>query len=164
MSTARPHSTAAQDFGARSQPNLRRLFLLRNIVIAGQIAAIAAAVLWLDITLPLAPMGFVIVAQGLLNLWTWWQLRQNKPVSDLGFFAELLADAAALTALLALSGGSTNPFVSLYLLPIAVAAIALPARRAWLITSVTIVCYTALLFFFLPLTHGEHEMHSSAFN
>ena len=164
MSTARPPSSTAQDFGARSQPNLRRLFLLRNIVIAGQVAAIAAAVLWLDITLPLAPMGFVIVAQGLLNLWTWWQLRQNKPVSDFGFFAELLADAAALTALLTLSGGSTNPFVSLYLLPIAVAAIALPARLAWLITCVTIVCYTALLFFFLPLTHGEHEMHSSAFN
>jgi two-component system, sensor histidine kinase RegB len=164
MSIARSHSSAAPDRIARSQSNLRRLFLLRNIVIAGQIAAIAAAVLWLDITLPVGPMAIVIAAQVLLNLWTWRQLHRNSPVSDLGFFAELLADAAALTALLALSGGSTNPFVSLYLLPIAVAAIALPARRAWLITSVTIACYTALLFYFLPLTHGEHEMHSSAFN
>ncbi|MEO8003458.1 MAG: ATP-binding protein [Betaproteobacteria bacterium] len=164
MSVIHLPSSATPGFNARSQSNQRRLFLLRNIVIAGQIAAIAAAVLWLDITLPLLPMGLVIATLALLNLRTWWQLRQNKPVSDAGFFAELLADAAALTALLALSGGSTNPFVSLYLLPIAVAAIALPARRAWLITAVTIVCYTGLLFFFLPLTHGEHEMHSDAFN
>ncbi len=164
MSVVSPPSSATPGINARSQSNQRRLFLLRNIVIAGQIAAIAAAVLWLDIALPVVPMGMVIATLALLNLRTWWQLRQNKPVSDTGFFAELLADAAALTALLALSGGSTNPFVSLYLLPIAVASIALPARRAWLITGVTIVCYTALLFFFLPLTHGEHEMHSNAFN
>jgi two-component system sensor histidine kinase RegB len=164
MSVVFPSSSVTPGRNARSQSNQRRLFLLRNIVIAGQIAAIAAAVLWLDIALPVVPMGMVIATLALLNLRTWWQLRQNKPISDTGFFAELLADAAALTALLALSGGSTNPFVSLYLLPIAVAAIALPARRAWLITGVTIVCYTALLFFFLPLTHGEHEMHSNTFN
>lgn len=164
MSVASLPSSATPVINARSQPNQRRLFVLRNIVITGQVAAIAAAVLWLDISLPVVPMGLVIAVLALLNLRTWWQLRQNKPVSDTGFFAELLADAAALTALLALSGGSTNPFVSLYLLPIAVAAIALPARRAWLITAVTIACYTALLFFFLPLTHGEHEMHSNAFN
>jgi two-component system sensor histidine kinase RegB len=164
MSVVSPPSSATPGINARSQSNQRRLFLLRNIVIAGQIAAIAAAVLWLDIALPVLPMGLVIATLALLNLRTWWQLRQNKPVTDTGFFAELLADAAALTALLALSGGSTNPFVSLYLLPIAVAAIALPPRRAWLITGVTIACYTALLFFFLPLTHGEHEMHSNAFN
>jgi two-component system sensor histidine kinase RegB len=164
MSVVSFPSSVEPGINARSQSNQRRLFLLRNIVIAGQIAAIAAAVVWLDIALPVVPMGMVIATLALLNLRTWWQLRQYKPVSDAGFFAELLADAAALTALLALSGGSTNPFVSLYLLPIAVAAIVLPARHAWLITAVTIVCYTALLFFFLPLTHGEHEMHSNAFN
>jgi two-component system sensor histidine kinase RegB len=45
-------------------------------------------------------------------------LRQNAVVGDAEFFFELLADVASLTALLYLSGGSTNPFVSLYLLPL----------------------------------------------
>jgi two-component system sensor histidine kinase RegB len=78
-------------------------------------------------------------------------------------FLELLADVAALTALLYLSGGSTNPFVSLYLLPLIIAATALTARYAWAMAGLTIACYSALMFFYLPLGHG-HEMHSSAFN
>ncbi len=41
-------------------PNLRRLFLLRNIVIAGQVIAITAAVTLLNAPLALAPMSVVI--------------------------------------------------------------------------------------------------------
>ena len=146
------------------QSNLRRLFLLRTIIIAGQAVAIAAAVAWLGISLPLVPMVTVIALLALFNLRTWLRLRGDRPVSDAGFLAEILVDVAGLTALLSLSGGSTNPFVSLYLLPITIAAIALPASRAWLTTSLCIGCYTLLLFFSIPLTHGEHELHSNAFN
>ena len=99
-------------------PNLRRLFLLRNIVIAGQVIAIAAAVTLLGAPLALAPMSAVIAVLVVLNLRTWTRLRRDAPVGDAELFFELLADVACLTALLYLSGGSTNPFVSLYLLPL----------------------------------------------
>jgi two-component system sensor histidine kinase RegB len=62
-----------------------------------------------------------------------------------------------------LSGGSTNPFVSLYLLPLTIAAAALPTRYAWSMAGLTVTCYTLLLFFFLPLG-DDHSMHSNAFN
>jgi len=41
-----------------------------------------------------------------------------------------LLDVASLTALFYFSGGSTNPFVMLYLMPLAIAAAALPAGYA----------------------------------
>lgn len=52
-------------------------------------------------------------------------------MSDADLFIELLADVAVLTGLLYLSGGSSNPFVSLYLLPLTISATALGARYAW---------------------------------
>ena len=81
-------------------PNLRRLFLLRNIVIAGQVLTIAAAVRLLDTPLALLPMGVVIAVLITLNLRTWVRLREGTPVGDAEFFFELIADVACLTALL----------------------------------------------------------------
>jgi two-component system sensor histidine kinase RegB len=142
--------------------NLRRLFLLRNIVIAGQIVAIAAAVALLGTPLPVVPMGAVIGLLMLVNLRTRARLCRATPLGDAELFCELLADVICLTALLYLSGGSTNPFVSLYLLPLTIAATALPARYARCMAGLTVACYTLLLFSFRPL--GHEQMHSSAFN
>ncbi|HEX9451156.1 MAG TPA: ATP-binding protein [Burkholderiales bacterium] len=147
-----------------SVPNLRRLFLLRSIVIAGQILAIAVADRFVHTPLSLAPMSAVIAILIAVNVRTWVRLRQRVPVGDAEFFLELLADVACLTALLYLSGGSTNPFVSLYLLPLTIAAAALPARYAWSMAGLTVLCYTLLLFFFQPLAQHDQSMHSSAFN
>jgi two-component system sensor histidine kinase RegB len=143
--------------------NLRRLFFLRGIAIAGQALAIAVAVVLFDTPLPVAPMAAVIAALAGLNLRTWIRLRGRAPVGDAELFAELLADVAALTALLYLSGGSTNPFVSLYLLPLSVAAIALPQRYTWTMAALTMASYSALMFFYRPLGDG-HEMHGTSFN
>jgi two-component system sensor histidine kinase RegB len=143
--------------------NLRRLFLLRSIAIAGQAAAIAVAVMLFDTPLPVTPMAAVIAALIAVNLRTWLRLRSSAPVRDAELFAELLADVAALTALLYLSGGSTNPFVSLFLLPLSVAAIALPPRYAWTMAALTMACYSLLMFFYRPLANS-HELHGSSFN
>ncbi len=143
--------------------NLRRLFFLRSIAIGGEILVIATAVGLFGTPLPLAAMGAIIVLQAAVNVRTWMRLRKAAPVSEAELFLELLADVAALTALLYLSGGSTNPFVSLYLLPLTIAATAFSARYAWAMAGLTIACYSALMFFYVPLGHG-HEMHSSAFN
>lgn len=144
--------------------SLRRLFVLRCIAIAGQLAAIGIAVSVFDTPLPVTPMVAVVLALGAVNARTWARLGNGRPVSSSELFAELLADVAALTALLYLSGGSTNPFVSLYLLPLSVAAIALPRRHAWTVAALAMACYSALMFFYRPLA-DEHAMHGgSSFN
>jgi len=143
--------------------NLRRLLVLRSIAIAGQALAITVAVAVYDTPLPVAAMAGVIALLALLNVRTWLRLRKALPVGEGELFAELLADVAALTALLYLSGGSTNPFVSLYLLPLSIAAIALPPRYAWTMAVLTMACYSALMFYYRPL--GDmHDMHGNAFN
>jgi len=146
-----------------SAANLRRLFVLRSIAIAGQVIAIVVAVGYFDTPLPVLPMAIVIAGLLALNLRTWWRVRRALPVGHAELFAELLADVAALTALLYLSGGSTNPFVSLYLLPLSVAAAALPPRYAWIMAGATVGCYSALMFFHVPLG-DPHAAHGSSFN
>lgn len=135
---------------------LRRLFVLRVYAVAGQAAAIGIVHYGLEIPLPLVPMGAVVGLLALFNLATWVRLRQPWPITALEFFAHLLADVAALTLLLFYSGGSTNPFASLYLLPIIIAAIALPAVYAWAMTAVTAVAYSFLMVMYVPLEmpHG----------
>jgi two-component system sensor histidine kinase RegB len=74
----------------------------------------------------------------------------------------LLLDVASLTALFYFSGGSTNPFVMLYLLPLAIAAAALPAGYVWGMAGVTTACYTALLAWHVPLPHSG-QAHDADF-
>lgn len=136
---------------APSTKNLKRLFALRNIEIAGQILAVLGVRYGLDISLPLVPMLVVTAILAAANALTWWRLRKPWPVADAEFFGQLLADVLALTALLFFSGGSTNPFVSLYLLPLTIAAAVLPARYTWAMAVLTVACYTLLLFVYIPL-------------
>ena len=142
--------------------NLQRLFLLRNIVIAAQCLTFALAYWVLEMELPWAEMVAVAVMLAILNLVTWIRLRRKWPVSSIEFFAQLLVDVLALSALLYFSGGSTNPFISLYLLPLTIAAAALPWVYTWVMAAITISCYTLLLFYYVPLPHN-HEEHGSEF-
>jgi len=75
----------------------------------------------------------------------------------------LAVDATALTLLLYWSGGATNPFVSLYLIPIAIASAALSARYIWLTSLMCVAYYSFLMLFYTPLPpiHGDY---SSDFN
>lgn len=152
----------------RSQPspasaNLQRLFLLRNIAIVGQCIAIAIATYGLDIALPLTAMSVAIGLLVFLNALTWLRLKRTWPVTDLELFVQLLLDVAELSVLLYLSGGSANPFISFYLLPLSIAAATLPRAYSWSMAVLTAACYTVLMFYFLPLPH-IHEHHGDDFN
>ena len=143
--------------------NLRRLVVLRCIALAGQLLAVWAAVTSLHMPLPLEPLMGTIAAMALLNFFTWLRMQRPRPVGENELFIHLALDVAALTALLYFSGGSTNPFVMLYLLPLALTAAALPAGYVWTMAAVTIGCYTLLMFFYIPLPH-THEIHGDDFS
>lgn len=143
--------------------NLQRLFLLRNIALVAQCLTFALAHWALEMQLPWTEMVAVVTLLAALNLATWVRLRRNWPVSSIEFFAQLLVDVFALSALLYFSGGSTNPFISLYLLPLTIAAAALPWIYTWAMAAITISCYTLLLFYYVPLPH-DHSEHTSEFN
>ena len=122
--------------------NLRRLVVLRCIVLAGQFLAVWFAVTSLHMALPLRPLMAIIAAMALLNFLTWLRMQRPWPVGENELFIHLALDVAILTALLYFSGGSTNPFVILYLLPLALTAAALPAGYTWAMAAVTMTCVT----------------------
>lgn len=143
--------------------HLRRLAALRTLVIALELLILALA--WHQPHMQLA-WGILLAipaALAALSLYTWWRLRSERPVSNPELFAQLCIDVAALAALLYFSGGSTNPFVSLFLLPLVIAAATLPPAYTWSMAAVTTLCYTLLMKYYvpLPLQHGEamDEMH-----
>ncbi|MGH8500873.1 MAG: ATP-binding protein [Gammaproteobacteria bacterium] len=151
---------------ARATPDttLRRLYVLRNIAIAGQALTVAWVHYGLAMRLPLAAIASVIGALALFNVLARWRLTRAFPVTDIEIFLQLTVDVAALTALLYLSGGASNPFVSLYLLPLIIVAITLPLIYTGLMTTLTITAYTWLMFWAVPLPthHGaasDFDLH-----
>ncbi|WP_217705447.1 ATP-binding protein [Peristeroidobacter soli] len=134
-----------------NRKNLALLIQLRWIAVLGQVVTIAVVHFGLRIPLPLAPMAMVLGALLALNALSHVWLRQRLQISSQALFSALLLDVAALTVQLYFSGGATNPFTALYLLQIALAAVLLPGRGAWLIVVVTCVAFVALIGINQPL-------------
>ena len=142
--------------------NLRRLLGLRAITLAVLGLTLWFVVKHLGMPLPLAPLVTVLTGMLVLSFATLWRLRRDWPVQDRELFGQLLLDVASLTTLFYFSGGSTNPFVVLYLLPLAITAAALPASYVWGMAAVTTLSYTALLFWHVPLPHSA-QAHDADF-
>ncbi len=155
-----------------AKANLQRLALVRLLAITGQLVATIYAYGWLQAPLHYSWLLGVIGLLALATVLTFWRLGRAWPVTDAEFFAQLLLDVGSLSALLYLSGGATNPFVSYYLVPLTIAATVLPWRYTLALSIVSITAYTALLFFYEPLPlfsmaqaheHLAHEhMHHAA--
>ena len=143
--------------------HLRRLVMLRSIAVAAQCITLALVYRFLEMDLPWHPMLITVGAQAVLNLLTWLRLRNNRPVSNMELFAQLCADVLALSVLLYYGGGSANPFVSLFLLPLVIAAATLPRGYTWAMAAITTGCYSVLMKFYVPLPtanrHIGHEGH-----
>lgn len=142
--------------------NLRRLIVLRCIALAGQFLVVWVAETGLDMSLRLRPLISIIAALALFNFLTWLRMRRPWPVGEAELFSHFALDVTALTALLYFSGGSTNPFVILYLLPLALTAAALSAGYVWSMAVMTVACYSLLMFFYVPLPQS-HLAHESDF-
>lgn len=137
--------------------HLRRLLWLRAIAIVAQGAALTLAYRVLGMELQWPPMIATVAALTALNLLTWLRLRNSRPVSNAELFAQLCADVLALSVLLHYGGGSTNPFISLFLLPLVIAAATLPHGYTWAMTALTTGCYTLLMKYYVPLAMPQDE-------
>lgn len=91
-------------------------------------------------------LGFVVI-----NGFVYLRINKPWPISNSEFFGHLLLDIAGLSILLYLTGGANNPFVSYYLVPITIAAAILPWLYTWSLAALSLLCYSVLLFFYLPL-------------
>jgi two-component system, sensor histidine kinase RegB len=131
--------------------NLQRLCLIRCIAWSGETIATAYAWYGLELALPYLAIAGALVTSLLLAIGSLLRLRYPWPVTDLEFFLHLLADVLVLSALIYLSGGATNPFVSYFLVPLTIAAATLPRRYIYSIIAATLLAYTLLLFHYVPV-------------
>ena len=146
---ARIQASSAPD--AANRKNMALLVQLRWIAVAGQVATIALAKLWLGVALPLGPMALVVAALIVLNLATYPWLRGRQEVTGRALLLVLILDVAALTTQLWLSGGAANPFISLYLLQITLGAVLLDALSTWVIVALACASVAALTVTYRPL-------------
>ncbi|NNM70140.1 MAG: HAMP domain-containing histidine kinase [Gallionella sp.] len=142
---------------------LRRLAVLRSMAVGAQLLTLACVWKFLKMELDWPTMLLTVAALAVINLLTWLRLRSDRPVTNPELFAQLCVDVLALSVLLYYGGGSTNPFISLFLLPLVIAAATLPQRYTWGMASLTAACYSALMFYYRPLPHNHHD-HNSAFS
>lgn len=92
------------------------------------------------------PWGLVLVFALLLllNALTWLRLRSPREVEQDELFLQLLFDLLLLTMLFRLSGGSSNPFVTYYLVALAIAATTLSRRQTGVLAVLMLLAYSAL--------------------
>lgn len=131
--------------------NLVRLTIVRGITWTGFLGAIIFGIEVLGFQLHVMPVISVIIAMGLVNVATWWRLGRPRAVTDTEYLTHLLIDVAGLSLLFYYTGGSTNPFITYYLVPVTIAAATLPWRYAWVIASASLVSYTAMMLFYEPV-------------
>lgn len=134
---------------------LRTLCYLRWVAIVGQAVTVLVALGPLGIALPRWPLWGGIVALALFNVYATWHSRQPGEERPAEAFAHMLVDVAVLSWLVAWSGGISNPFSSMFLLLIAVSALALPLRWVLATGAACLLGYVLAAVAGRPLPHAH---------
>lgn len=136
---------------AANRENLRLLIMLRWIAVVGQMVTIGVVHQLMHVPLPLEGMLLVLAALVLWNLASMARWRAERPIAGPEVFAGLMVDVLALSLQLYLSGGASNPFVSIFLLQVILGAVLLNVRWAGVLTAATAVAFLVLNFVYRPL-------------
>jgi len=134
-----------------TRQNLWRLTFIRILVLAAQAGSVGFAYLFGLLPLPWLQLGITLGFSLVLCVLTVFRLRTSWPVTELEYAVQLAFDLFIHSALLYFSGGSTNPFVSYYLVPLTIAAVTLPWRYSLILSGIALALYTLLLVQFYPL-------------
>ncbi len=130
---------------------LRTLTSLRWLAVAGQSVAVIVADQWLDIRLPLELCAITISASVCFNIAAHLVHPAEKRLSESGTVASLCFDLFQIAALLMLTGGLTNPFALLILVPVTISASALRLRSTIGLGALVIGLIPLMAFVHLPL-------------
>jgi len=140
---------------------LHYFLALRSIALAVHLLLLFYAAHRYDAPLPWVWLLLAGLGMAAYTLHSWRALSRSHAVTPAGFMVQLLVDILGLALVTGLTGGVSNPFISLLMLPVVVAAATLPLAWTWSVAGVAGVTYTALLFVhrpFLPWGHHGHDL------
>ncbi|NOU50096.1 HAMP domain-containing histidine kinase [Pseudoalteromonas sp. JBTF-M23] len=132
-----------------------RLLLLRTIAIVVQLLMVLAGSFVFYKDLNLFPVLLVIAVESAFQLVSVYAYRNTYEAAHTGMLLQLLADVIFLTIILSLSGGASNAFVSLLLLPIVIGAVTLP-KHFVIVIAVSAIASYGYLFWQMPSEHVHH--------
>lgn len=138
------------DLSVRRQQMVTVMWM-RTLALAAQLVLLAVVGLLLHVSLPWPVLTVILGALVLLNVITFVRLRQGHSVGSFEVAAQLFADLAAFSFVLYFTGGVTNPFVSLYLPLLGLAAALLPWAQVAVLALFSVVAYTVLMGNYIPL-------------
>ena len=151
----------ADDSGPRRMaPTLRYLLLIRLVVIGGQCFALLVMERVFGVAVPWPAVSLVLAALALFTAASWG----TPDPGQRQYLAQSIADITSLCALVYLTGGAFNPFISLFLLPIVFAAAVMTPFYLAGVTVLAVACYTLLMLIDAPLhhdqrAHGAFDLH-----
>lgn len=134
-----------------------RILLLRTIAIIIQLCAVVTLYIVMSIDISITPLLTIIGIEIVFHLLSLWWYRTHR-YGSIGVSLQIAVDIVFLTLLMSFSGGATNAFVSLLLLPIVIGAVSLPARLLVVVSLFAVTSYSALL---LSLPIHNHHMNMS---
>jgi two-component system, sensor histidine kinase RegB len=140
----------------RNGLNFSWLMKLRWSSIAGQTATILGVYFLLEIKVPLLPLFAVVGIELLSNVLCAVWFARRPPVHEWHLAMIMAIDIGFLTGLLYFTGGPFNPFSFLYLVNIALAAVAMHAQWTWMLVALALLSFGILPltdYWQLPLEH-----------
>ena len=144
-------------WGSGEPSPLRIIFWFRSFLIVCQVAAVILAKSVFSFKLDVSGITIVIGCLLAFNVLTLYRSNHIDEASSTEIFFQLLIDVIALSILFYYSGGATNPFISMYLLPLAIGAVLLSSGWVWLLAAVAIIAYSYLMWG-IP-NEAAHDMH-----
>ncbi|MCW8833374.1 MAG: ATP-binding protein, partial [Colwellia sp.] len=144
----------------KSSKQIQLVLALRSAAIIVQFFLILFVNIGLNYQLPWTPLFSVIALELVFTFASVLFYRNKQQISQSALLVQICADILFLSTLLFFSGGATNAFVSLLLIPIAIAAVTLSPSLLALVAILAIASYSVLLWF-LPMSmmHGNMEGH-----
>jgi len=135
----------------RRSLRLNTLIRLRWLAIVGQSAAVLVVFFGLGFPLPVGPCFALIAVSAWLNLYLTFRYPSVHLLPPKAALAILTFDASQLAGLLYLTGGITNPFSLLMIVPVVISATSLPLRWTALLGLYVIAIAALVSIFHLPL-------------
>ena len=132
------------------QLDKKTLVILRWLAIIGQYITISIAYFILNFQIPFFYCSIIIILGVITNVYLQFVVKENQ-LSNIKSYAYLLYDIIQLSVLLFLTGGVTNPFVVLLIIPAIVSSTFLNIRSTLNLLIITITILIILTVYYLPL-------------
>ena len=162
-----PSQSSAQNaeneniLGMSNGVRLQSLVYIRWLAVLGQAFALVLVHWGMGYNLPIIPCAILVGASAVVNVLVTISYKSTARLSNRGAIFYLFYDALQLTGLLFLTGGLSNPFSLLFLVPVTISATSLTLKGTVFLGFTTVVCISFLAVSHKPLPLPDKELHLS---